>query len=169
MEVDRLVDAAHRQAATRSLGQAYRSVAVVDLGSRWIRDTATGIHWLLEHPDEVQVVAVSSSRSVGRESAVRNPRLTLVGPDVDPAGLIHAVERGLGDASSASLTQRIDLTLRQREVLRLVAAARSNKEISQKLSIAPGTVKRHLNDAFTLLEARSRLDAVNRARSLGLI
>ncbi|GAA2444755.1 response regulator transcription factor [Agromyces soli] len=169
VEVDRLVDAAHQKVVTRSLGQAYRSVAVVDLGSRWVRDATAGIPSLLRHPDGVEVIAVASSRTTDPEVPVKHPRLTLVASDVDLAVLIRAVERGFGDAPSGSLTQGVELTPRQRDVLLLVAGARSNKEISQQLSIAPGTVKRHLNDVFTVLEARSRIDAVNRARSLGLI
>ncbi|WP_395245560.1 response regulator transcription factor [Agromyces sp. MMS24-K17] len=59
------------------------------------------------------------------------------------------------------------LSARQLEVLSLAASGRSNGEIAIELGIREGTVKRHLFDAFRVLSARSRLDAVNRARALG--
>ncbi|WP_161490296.1 helix-turn-helix transcriptional regulator [Agromyces aureus] len=59
------------------------------------------------------------------------------------------------------------LSGRQLEVLSLAASGRSNGEIAIELGIREGTVKRHLFDAFRVLSARSRLDAVNRARALG--
>jgi DNA-binding NarL/FixJ family response regulator len=57
------------------------------------------------------------------------------------------------------------LTGREREVLKLVAAALSNRQISTRLGVTEGTVKRHLSNIFTKLGATSRMDAVNRAAS----
>jgi ATP/maltotriose-dependent transcriptional regulator MalT len=54
-------------------------------------------------------------------------------------------------------------------VLRLVATGRSNREIATELYVATGTVKAHLNNIFRKLEARSRLEAVTRARDLRLL
>lgn len=61
------------------------------------------------------------------------------------------------------------LTAREREVLALVAAGRSNGEIAAALVIAPGTVKRHVHSLFAKLAASSRTQLVARARALGLI
>ncbi|MFD9904171.1 response regulator [Streptomyces sp. NPDC059063] len=61
------------------------------------------------------------------------------------------------------------LTKRELEILTLVSKAMSNRQISRRLTIAEGTVKRHLGTIFTKLGARSRLDAVNKAVSIGLI
>ncbi len=61
------------------------------------------------------------------------------------------------------------LSDREIEVLRLLASGRSNREIAAELYLATGTVKAHLNHIFRKLDARSRLDAVTRARSLHLL
>lgn len=57
------------------------------------------------------------------------------------------------------------LSQRELEVLRLVATGRSNREIATELYVATGTV----NNIFRKLEARSRLEAVTRARDLRLL
>ncbi|MFE3543464.1 LuxR C-terminal-related transcriptional regulator [Nocardia sp. NPDC059177] len=61
------------------------------------------------------------------------------------------------------------LTARELEVLRYVQQAMSNRQISRNLKIAEGTVKRHLRNIFAKLDAESRIDAVNRAVSAGLL
>jgi DNA-binding CsgD family transcriptional regulator len=61
------------------------------------------------------------------------------------------------------------LSQRELEVLQLLATGRSNREIATELYVATGTVKAHLNNIFRKLEARSRLEAVTRARDLGLL
>jgi DNA-binding NarL/FixJ family response regulator len=61
------------------------------------------------------------------------------------------------------------LSKREKEVILLVAEAMSNAQIARKLSITKGTVKRHLHNIFAKLDAVSRMDAVNKARSIMLI
>lgn len=61
------------------------------------------------------------------------------------------------------------LTKRELEILTLVGKAMSNRQISRRLTISEGTVKRHLGTIFTKLGAHSRLDAVNKAASIGII
>ncbi|MGW3078452.1 MULTISPECIES: response regulator [unclassified Kitasatospora] len=61
------------------------------------------------------------------------------------------------------------LTSRELEVLTCVAEAMSNRQIGRRLGITEGTVKRHLRNIFTKLEATTRLDAVNKAQSARLI
>jgi DNA-binding NarL/FixJ family response regulator len=61
------------------------------------------------------------------------------------------------------------LTARQNEVLMLLAAGHGNKEIRHRLDIAERTVRAHLTELFQVLGAHSRMQAVIRARELGLI
>ncbi|MCK8676273.1 response regulator [Streptomyces lichenis] len=56
------------------------------------------------------------------------------------------------------------LTLRERELMELVAKGLSNRQVGSRLGITEGTVKRHLRNIFLKLDATSRLDAVNRVR-----
>jgi LuxR family transcriptional regulator, maltose regulon positive regulatory protein len=61
------------------------------------------------------------------------------------------------------------LTLRETEVLRLIAAGMSNKEIARTLGLRPETVKTYLKSAFARLSVRGRVQAVMKAQSLGLL
>lgn len=58
---------------------------------------------------------------------------------------------------------------RELEVLRELAAGRSNKEIALRLNVSPNTVKTHLARLFEKLGAKRRTDAIARARELGIL
>ena len=59
------------------------------------------------------------------------------------------------------------LTDRELAVLRQLAAGSSNQEIAQRLVISVGTVKAHIYHITAKLGARSRTEAVARAREQG--
>lgn len=61
------------------------------------------------------------------------------------------------------------LSNREVEILRLVSTGLSNKEIADKLVIAEGTVKNHLTNILAKLAAKDRMQAVIKARDLGII
>ncbi|EST38581.1 hypothetical protein N566_06570 [Streptomycetaceae bacterium MP113-05] len=93
---------------------------------------------------------------------------------------IHSVvvDRGPGHVILSVSQQGLDrveqssgnlLSVREREVLALTAQALSNSQIARRLSIAEGTVKRHLRNIYGKLGAVSRLDAVNKAVSASLV
>lgn len=63
----------------------------------------------------------------------------------------------------------LGITDREYEVLKLLAAGRSNKEIAQGLAVSPNTVKTHVSRLFEKLEAARRTQAILKARELGLI
>jgi DNA-binding NarL/FixJ family response regulator len=61
------------------------------------------------------------------------------------------------------------LSIRERDVLRLLAEGRSNKEIAGELGIAEGTVKNHMSNVLGKLGVLDRTQAALRARELDLI
>jgi LuxR family maltose regulon positive regulatory protein len=61
------------------------------------------------------------------------------------------------------------LTAREIEVLRLIAAGLRNEEIAGRLFISLATVKRHIANAYGKLAVSNRVEAVSRARELGLL
>ncbi|HWY14676.1 MAG TPA: response regulator transcription factor [Rhizomicrobium sp.] len=61
------------------------------------------------------------------------------------------------------------LSEREGAVLSLIADGHSNKEIARNLVIAPETVKSHVKRIFTKLNVEKRVDAVARARSMGIL
>jgi two-component system, NarL family, nitrate/nitrite response regulator NarL len=56
------------------------------------------------------------------------------------------------------------LSARQHDIVRMVLAGRSNKEIADKLAISEGTVKAHLHQIYEKLEVRGRLELALYAR-----
>jgi len=61
------------------------------------------------------------------------------------------------------------LTEREREVLDLIAAGSTNREIAEQLYLSPHTVKEHTSAVYRKLEARNRAEAVQRAQRVGLL
>jgi LuxR family transcriptional regulator, maltose regulon positive regulatory protein len=60
------------------------------------------------------------------------------------------------------------LSVREGEILKLIAEGRSNKEIARNLAITPETVKSHVKHIFIKLNVEKRAQAVSRAQMLGL-
>lgn len=61
------------------------------------------------------------------------------------------------------------LSPREIEILRIVASGASNKEIANMLFISEGTVKNHLSSILSKLGVRDRMQAILKAKELGLI
>ena len=62
----------------------------------------------------------------------------------------------------------MDLTPREVEVLRLVAAGESNAEIAARLGVTINTVERHVVNVYRKIDARGRADATAFAIRNGL-
>ena len=62
-----------------------------------------------------------------------------------------------------------ELSERELDVLRLVAAGHTNREIADALFLAEGTVKNYVSNILAKIDARDRTQAVIRGRDLGLI
>jgi DNA-binding CsgD family transcriptional regulator len=65
--------------------------------------------------------------------------------------------------------ESLGITEREADVLQLLAAGRSNKEIAIQLEVSPNTVKTHVARLYEKLGAGRRTAAVRSARELGLI
>jgi DNA-binding NarL/FixJ family response regulator len=62
-----------------------------------------------------------------------------------------------------------DLTPREREVLRLIASGRANKEIAAQLGISERTVKTHISNIFSKLELTDRTQAALFVHNRGML
>jgi len=63
----------------------------------------------------------------------------------------------------------IFLSARELEVLKMIAAGKSNQEISKEFYLTLNTVKRHAYNIYAKLEVNKRTQAVMKARQIGLI
>ena len=61
-----------------------------------------------------------------------------------------------------------ELTVREREILELIARGRSNSEITAALGLSPKTVRNHVSNIFSKLQVRDRAEAIVRAREAGM-
>ena len=61
------------------------------------------------------------------------------------------------------------LTDREMQVLQLIDQGLSNAEIAERLTLAPSTIKTHINNLYGKLGVQSRVRAIRQARTLGLI
>ncbi len=61
------------------------------------------------------------------------------------------------------------LSAREQEVLKLIAAGLTNREIAAALVISPETVKKHTGSIYGKLGVRGRTEAAVRARSLDVL
>jgi DNA-binding NarL/FixJ family response regulator len=82
---------------------------------------------------------------------------------IEPAVAVPATSAFVGVSDVAQLTER------EREILALLARGASNREISETLYIAGGTVKNHLSNILGKLGVRDRTQAALKARELGLL
>jgi DNA-binding CsgD family transcriptional regulator/pimeloyl-ACP methyl ester carboxylesterase len=87
---------------------------------------------------------------------------------------VHAILDFLGeipppmDGASASAATASVLSTREIEVLRLLAAGRSNQQIAEALVISANTVRRHVSNIFDKTGAQNRTQASVYARDHGL-
>lgn len=100
-------------------------------------------------------------------------RMVMDGGVYLPPQLLQQAMVGLDQG--APLDKRSDrqnkngLTTRQMQTLQLLAEGLSNKEISQRMNLAEGTVKIHTAAVYQALRVNSRLEAVSAARRMGFL
>ena len=115
--------------------------------------------------DEIQVALVSGAlgylqKTAGRDELIFALRRIATGESYLPAGLATRL---------AGLKLGPAITLREREILALVAKGRANKEIAAELSIADDTVKRHISNVLQKLDVSDRAQATAEAIRRGII
>jgi DNA-binding NarL/FixJ family response regulator len=106
---------------------------------------------------------VSAVRALAAGETLIQPALTA------RAEQTLALARTPGASSAATAGGDEPMTPREREVLRLLAAGYSNREIARALFIAEGTVKNHVSSILTKMSVRDRTRAVLKAAERGLL
>lgn len=148
--------------ATRRISEALPEVAVVVLTT-------------FADDDSVLAALGAGARGYltkesGREDIARAVRAAAAGQGV----LDAEVQRRLISAAARSsqvnepAAAPVELTPREQEVLRLIAAGLSNRAIASQLFVSEATVKTHINNLFAKTGVRDRADAVRFAFVHGL-
>jgi two-component system, NarL family, response regulator len=155
------------------------SVAVVDLHMPGM-EPAVGVATLREKCPATQVVVFSA---FGTEQEIydvlcagaRGYAFKGETGASDLVKCIHAVADGemwIHPDAAARLAQHAitpDLTTREKDVLQLLVAGKSNKEIGSSLDVTEGTVKVHVNHIFAKLDVGGRVEAIAVAVKRGLV
>lgn len=137
------------------------------------------INATMQHPPKVLVVT-NYDTDADILGAIEAGAVGYLLKDAPPEELVAAVRStARGDASLSPVvrdrldareqTPRSSLTPRELEVLQLVAAGSSNREIGGELMLSEATVKSHLVHIYDKLGVRSRTSAVASARELGVL
>lgn len=128
------------------------------------RSPKTAVVILTMHTDAVlQRQLVRAGATAFANKSITEKALRQVIAEAQPHSAIPSDE-----ASPKSAVERV-LTERELEVIRMIAQAYTNREISKRLNITEGTVKRHTTNIYAKLHATSRIDAVRKVVRLRLL
>jgi len=122
-------------------------------GAGPLRDYA--IHLLAQFDAEPRVFAASQARAAAQATS---------SPAADPSA-----SHGVSPVEPSGQPLVEPLSQRELEVLQLIALGRTNEEIARQLVVARGTVKAHAAHIYRKLDVANRIEAVARARQLGLL
>jgi DNA-binding NarL/FixJ family response regulator len=82
---------------------------------------------------------------------------------------VDTARRGRAAAGGGATGPLQTLSPRENDVLRMLAEGLTDREIAAALVISPRTVETHVAKLYRKLDVRTRIQAVSRAVSLGLI
>ena len=162
---------------TQDVAEAYLTLAQDSDVSDRLADVS--VPTLVLHRRDVQEVQIEHSQTLA--AAIPDAQLRLV-PGSSPSAFMpdaDAVAQAVVDFVGAPPSRAAPpprtgsedtrgLTQRERDVLALVVAGRSNREIADELVVEVSTVKTHVSNVLAKLGARSRGHAVSIAHELGL-
>jgi DNA-binding NarL/FixJ family response regulator len=100
-------------------------------------------------------------KDIGREELSRSIKLAHEGQSPFAPSITRTLFTQFGNV--AQLSRNTLLTSRQLDILRLIAAGITNREIAGKLCVSEATIKRETNSIFTKLDAVDRTQAVAEA------
>ncbi|MEU4725921.1 response regulator transcription factor [Nonomuraea dietziae] len=107
-------------------------------------------------------------KGAGQEEIVRAIRAVAHGEAIFGPAIALRVAEFFQGAASADDPVFPQLTPREREILSMVAAGRSNAQIALALQLSPKTVRNNVSNIFAKLHVADRAEAIVRARDAGL-
>jgi PAS domain S-box-containing protein len=133
--------------------------------------TAQGMKWINVSVMTAEVNNTTTPYSIHIARAIDTPKKLemllrdfVVSETALPAEEIRSII-----SSTRSPASQVELTDREREVLRLLAKGVATAAIAERLGISRTTVNNHVQHILSKLNAHSRLEAIRRAEHAGLI
>jgi DNA-binding NarL/FixJ family response regulator len=127
------------------------------------------------HDDDESLFAALRAGALGYllkgadvEEIVRGVRAVAAGEAILGPAIARRVVAWFSAPQPAASAAFPQLTDREREVLDLVAAGRSNTEIAAALDVSAKTVRNHVSNVFAKLHVADRAQAIVQARDAGL-
>jgi DNA-binding NarL/FixJ family response regulator len=168
--VERCVVAAEGREAMEQARRLKPDVALIDL---LLRDESGAelCEELHAAVPETRILLLSGVGSISPAVARRAGASGFVSKDLGAGDIVKAVRMvALGmEVFGRGEEQAGPLSGREREVVGLIAAGATNREIAQRLYLSPHTVKEHTSAIYRKLGVRNRAEAVKRAQRLGII
>jgi len=125
-----------------------------------------------EASPSTRVLLISGAGRMSPAAARAAGASGFVSKDLEARDLAAAVRMvGLGMTMFARKAEQPQplLSGREREVLDLIAAGSTNREIAEQLYLSPHTIKEHTSALYRKLGARNRAEAVQLAQRIGLL
>ena len=154
--------------ATRLIREQFPGVAVLVLTTyatdEWVFDAirAGASGYLLKDTRRDDLVRAIEGTAQGKAH---------LDPEVAGKVMAHIAQNPVLDSSLAGLPLDLPeaLTVREQEILRLLAQGLSNPEIAGQLHLSPGTVRNYVSEIFAKLGVSDRAQAAIAAVKLGLL
>jgi DNA-binding CsgD family transcriptional regulator len=145
-----------------------------DGGRLAVADAAVAAWEAIGQPYRAAVALTHAARialagRAGREASTRLRRAVPIAQRLGAGPLIAQVADLTRRAGTDGDADDPGLTSRELEVLRLVAAGQSNREIAAALVISPKTASVHVSNILAKLGAATRTEAAVKAHALGLL
>lgn len=118
-------------------------------------DTRAKTNRLLQQLEDEPRRSVPVARTVLEMAAAAESSLIGLGADLSASRMEDAIVEPLSE--------------REREILGHIARGMSNREIAENLIVSVGTVKAHTHNIYEKLDAANRVQALARAKELGII
>ena len=169
--VERCVAAHDAQEALRLARECRPQVALVDLflGKQSGADICDELR---EVSPQTKILLISGAGRISPAAARAAGASGFVSKDWGAPDVLKAIRMvglGMDVFEPEPESPAPPLSDREREVVSLIAAGSTNREIADQLYLSPHTVKEYTSGVYRKLGVRNRAEAVKRAQSLGLI
>lgn len=178
-------EAADGHEAVRLVRETRPDVALVDVRLPGISGVELCYHILEESPDTQVLILTSYLDSNVVRECIRAGAKGFILKDVGSNDLLQSIRelmdggspmdsratrmlvQWMQSGSEAGVQERF--TLREIEILRLIAEGLTNREVGEQLCLSENTVKTYLQELYQKLDAHSRIEAVMQATRWGIL